>query len=312
MANILEVKDLYKKFKDVVAVDNLSFSVKEGEIFGLLGPNGAGKSTAINVITGLIENYSGQVIIDGEEFKGNEKSIERKIGLVPQELAIYVNLSAEDNVRFFGELYGLKGKELDDAVDRSLSFVGIESVRKKKSNQFSGGMKRRLNIACGIVHSPKLLIMDEPTVGIDPQSRNHIMESIKRLNNEGTTILYTTHYMEEAEELCDRLTIMDLGQVIAQGSISELQNMISDSQFLEVQLPMGTLIDEEEILEIKGVKNVLRRENQIEIESDKDVYNLSTMIEYFTDRDIEIRDIYTKKPNLENVFLSLTGKKLRD
>lgn len=312
MASILEVKDLYKKFKDLVAVNNLNFQINEGEIFGLLGPNGAGKSTTINIVTGLIQSYTGKVLFMGKDFKGHENEIKRIVGLVPQDLAIYLDLSAEENVKFFGELYGLRKRELKDAVDYALEFVGIEKVRKKKAKEFSGGMKRRLNIACGMVHSPKLLIMDEPTVGIDPQSRNHIMESVKELNKNGTSILYTTHYMEEAEEICDRLTIMDLGQVIAQGSIEELQNMISESQFLELKIPMNTVLDLAEIKQIKGVKNAKFKDGSLQVESDKDVYNLKDLINYFSQENIEIRDIFMKKPNLENVFLSLTGKQLRD
>ena len=218
--NILEVKDITKKYGDMVAVNGISFSVKKGEIFGLVGPNGAGKSTTINMITGLLVPDGGSITFEeGNSFKkwrGN-------IGLVPQDLAIYPDLSARENVNFFAGLYGLKGEKLKERVDYALETVGLLDQEKKHSEHFSGGMKRRLNIACALAHDPKLIIMDEPTVGIDPQSRNYILEGIKALRDKGTTIIYTSHYMEEVDELCDRIVIVDHGNIIESGAIDEIK-----------------------------------------------------------------------------------------
>lgn len=218
--NILEVKDITKKYGDMVAVKGISFSVEKGEIFGLVGPNGAGKSTTINMITGLLVPDSGKITFeDGKSFKkwrGN-------IGLVPQDLAIYPDLSARENVNFFAGLYGLKGAKLKERVDYALEAVGLLDQEKKHSEHFSGGMKRRLNIACALAHNPKLIIMDEPTVGIDPQSRNYILEGIKALREQGTTVIYTSHYMEEVNELCDRILIVDHGNIVEGGAIDEIK-----------------------------------------------------------------------------------------
>lgn len=218
--NILEVKDITKKYDDMVAVNGISFSVEKGEIFGLVGPNGAGKSTTINMITGLLVPDSGKITFEeGKSFKkwrGN-------IGLVPQDLAIYPDLSAEENVTFFAGLYGLKGAKLKEKVAEALNVVGLSDQGEKHADKFSGGMKRRLNIACAIAHNPKLIIMDEPTVGIDPQSRNYILEGIKALRAAGTTVIYTSHYMEEVDEICDRILIVDHGNIVEGGAIDEIK-----------------------------------------------------------------------------------------
>lgn len=217
---ILEVKDLTKKYGDMVAVNGISFSVEQGEIFGLVGPNGAGKSTTINMITGLLVPNGGSITFDGgqsfQKWRGN-------IGLVPQDLAIYPELSARENVNFFAGLYGLKGAKLKERVEFALEMVGLLDQEKKHSEHFSGGMKRRLNIACALAHKPKLIIMDEPTVGIDPQSRNYILEGIKALKDAGTTVIYTSHYMEEVNEICDRILIVDHGTVVESGATEEIK-----------------------------------------------------------------------------------------
>lgn len=202
---MLETQKLVKRYDRKLAVSSISFTVRPGEIFGLLGPNGAGKSTTINIITGLIRKDEGKVIIDGLDLDSNLTQCKYCMGIVPQDLAVYNDLTAEQNIRFFGSLYGMKSAELTQSVQETLQFVGLTERRRDKVKTFSGGMKRRLNIACGLVHRPKLLILDEPTVGIDPQSRNHIMEAIMKLNAQGMTILYTTHYMEEAQQLCNRM-----------------------------------------------------------------------------------------------------------
>ncbi len=310
--NILETQKIYKRFKDITAVDNVSFAMKEGEIFGLLGPNGAGKSTSINIISGLITKYEGDVIVEGKKLNGNSAQVKQMMGIVPQEIAVYKELTPEENLSFFGGLYGLKGRELKEAVDRTLEFIGLTDVRKKRVKQFSGGMMRRLNIGCGMVHRPKLLIMDEPTVGIDPQSRNHILEAIHQANEEGMSVLYTTHYMEEAQELCDRIAIMDQGKIIANGSLEELQAIIVDSNFLELRLQEGDPLDQASLRQIDGVKNVTQDRTLVQIESDRTVDNLNQVISWFADQKITIHEIQTKKPDLEDIFLALTGKQLRD
>lgn len=217
--SILKIENLKKNFADMTAVDGLSLTVEKGEIHGILGPNGAGKSTTINCILGLLDNDGGK--IEFEDGKSISKW-RKNIGYVPQDLAIYPDLTPEENISFFCALYGYKGAELKKRVNDALEFVGLNDVRSKKSKEFSGGMKRRLNMACGIAHSPKLVIMDEPTVGIDPQSRNRILENVRQLNEQGTTVIYTTHYMPEVEALCNRLTIVDHGKVIAAGTKSEI------------------------------------------------------------------------------------------
>ena len=233
---ILSINNLEKRYGDFTAVDNITLEVNEGEIFGFLGPNGAGKSTTINIVSGLIKSSAGEVNIFNKPLKKFEKEIKKKIGVVPQTLAIYSELSAEENIKFFASIYGVKGEELKKAVEYALEFTGLIEHRKTKAKNFSGGMMRRLNIACGIAHKPKLVIMDEPTVGIDPQSRNHILESVKELNRNGCTIIYTSHYMEEVENICDRIAIIDKGKIIAEGTKEELISLISDIQSLRYRL----------------------------------------------------------------------------
>ncbi|WP_160674694.1 ABC transporter ATP-binding protein [Clostridium sp. C8-1-8] len=310
--NILNIKNITKRFGDYVAVDNLSLDVREGEIFGLLGPNGAGKSTTINMITGLLKPTRGDIQIFGKDFKSNENSIKGQIGLVPQSLAIYNALSAEDNVSFFAGLYGLKGKALKAAVEEALEFTGLLEHRKTQAKKFSGGMARRLNIACAIAHKPKLIIMDEPTVGIDPQSRNHILRSVKELNKQGCTIIYTSHYMEEVEELCSRIVIVDHGKVIAEGTKESLIAIVSDTQSLDIQVEGLEKLVEEELREIPGVKGFEINDQKITVNSLREINNLDKIISYFSNKDMAIRNIEYKKINLETVFLSLTGRKLRD
>lgn len=217
MNKILEIKSLKKSFGDKVVVDNLSFSINKGEILGFLGPNGAGKSTTIGMITTILDTDEGKVLFEGREINSNDKEYKKSLGYVPQDIALFNDLSAYENIKFFGSLYGLKGKELIDRVNETLKLVGLFERKDEYPDKFSGGMKRRLNIACSIVHKPRLLIMDEPTVGIDPQSRNNILEVTKKLRDEGTTVIYTSHYMEEVETLSTKLVIIDCGKVIESG-----------------------------------------------------------------------------------------------
>ncbi|GIM28533.1 antibiotic ABC transporter ATP-binding protein [Clostridium polyendosporum] len=309
---VITIKNLTKRFGEKIAVDNLSLEVEEGEIFGLLGPNGAGKSTTINILTGLLKSNRGDIEIFGKSFNSNEMNIKRNIGVVPQSLAIYDSLTAVENVKFFAGLFGLNRRELNEAVEYALEFTGLLEHRNSKAKNFSGGMMRRLNIACAIAHKPKLVIMDEPTVGIDPQSRNHILKSVKKLNKEGCTIVYTSHYMEEVEELCNRIVIIDHGKVIAGGTKEQLISLVSDTQSLEVEIDELESIDERSLKDIPGVKNLNIKENSVVINSIREVNNLDKIINYFTSNNVSIRNIGYKKMDLETVFLSLTGRKLRD
>ena len=228
MGTILKTKDLTKKYGSRIVVDNLNIEIEEGEIFGLLGPNGAGKSTTMNMITGIVRPTLGSVEFMGEDFRKKHKELTDKLGYIPQELAIHGNLKAWENVELFTSLYGIKGAELKERIDESLEYVGLLDRRGDYAKTFSGGMKRRLNIACAIGHHPKLLIFDEPTVGIDPQSRNFILDKIKESNRNGTSVIYTSHYMEEVEAICTRIAIMDNGKVIASGTSGELKKMVTD------------------------------------------------------------------------------------
>lgn len=310
--NILEINELTKKFGDFIAVDDMSLSVSEGEIFGFLGSNGAGKSTTIHMITGLLRKNKGSIKVLGKETDKHSEFIKKHIGLVPQELAIYDDLTAYENVKFFAGLYGLRGQELHDRTVEALEFVGLAEKQKSYPKTFSGGMKRRLNIACAIAHQPKLIIMDEPTVGIDPQSRNYILKSVHKLNEMGCTIIYTSHYMEEVEEICSRIAIIDHGKIIAEGTKEQLTSLITDSKLIFIEVKSTAAIDVNDIHKIQGVANVKMVENTVQIQTELGVSNLNQIIDYFINNQLEIRSLDEKEPNLETVFLTLTGRNLRD
>ena len=313
IVSIVVLDQVSKSFGDVTAVDKVSLKIMEGEIFGLLGPNGAGKSTTINMMTGLLTVEKGRIRILGKDIQKNKKEAKANIGIVPQDIAIYEDLTSLENVKFFAGLYGLRGRELEDAALEALEFTGLSDRRKEFPKNFSGGMKRRLNIACAIAHKPKLIIMDEPTVGIDPQSRNHILQSVKTLNKMDSTIIYTSHYMEEVEEICSRIAIMDHGKVIALGTCEELKNLINDRDIVMVTVSdPASMVSAEKIREIPGVEAVDISENTVKITSAREVANLDRIILYFIKNNIAIKGVESKTPDLETVFLSLTGRKLRD
>lgn len=309
---ILKVKSLCKMYGSKQVVHDLSFQVNTGEILCLLGPNGAGKSTTINILCGLLDYNGGEIGFYGKQMEECLKQFKRVLGVVPQDLAIYEDLSADKNVSFFASLYGLKGEQLKQSVENALRFVGLLDRRKEKASTFSGGMKRRLNIACAIAHEPKLLIMDEPTVGIDPQSRNHILSSILKLKEAGMTILYTTHYMEEVEAISDRILIMDDGNIIAEGTKESLKEEIFDERqfILEVQDRKG--IPDDEFYQIDGVRKVVCEGNRITISSLNNVENLEQIIALCGRQGLRIVNLFCRVATLENVFLKLTGKSLRD
>ena len=307
---MLEIKKISKEYGDMIAVNDIDLEINKGEIFGILGPNGAGKSTLIGMICGLIKRTSGEIIY--EEKETDTRRFKENIGIVPQDFALYWDLTAEENIEFFCSLYGFRGKDLKTRVNKVLDFVGLTDVRKKKASEFSGGMKRRLNIGCAISHSPKLIIMDEPTVGIDPQSRNHILKSVLKLRDEGATIIYTSHYMQEVDDICDRIAIVDKGNVIAEGTSEELKNLIGDKRVLNITVKKRIDNLEDKLLEITGIEKVVYSENQYKISTIKNTNLLTKIIETTLNLDGEIINVENLDPTLENVFLALTGKKLRD
>lgn len=309
---VIEIKDLIKKYGDFVALDSIDIAVEEGEIYGILGPNGAGKSTLIGVIANLLKLNSGKVLVFSEDISRNKVEFKRKIGLVPQVIAIYGDYTAYENIKFFGELYGLRGKELKEGIKDALEFTGLLEYKNKKAKEFSGGMQRRLNIACAIVHKPKLLIMDEPTVGVDPQSRNHIIHSVKELNRSGVTIIYTSHYMEEVEYLCSRISIIDKGKVLVEGTKEELKDIVNDKRVLKLGVDDPNKVNLINVKDIEGVVGTEIRENNIIVTSSKEVNNLDKIIKTVSEDLVKINNIDFKEVTLETVFLSLTGKKLRD
>ncbi|MFC5467369.1 ATP-binding cassette domain-containing protein [Cohnella suwonensis] len=310
--NVLEIRNLTKKFDDFVAVDNMSLSVKEGEIFGFLGANGAGKSTTISMVASLLRSTKGEILLLGKNISANAKFAKSNIGIVPQDLAIYENMTAYENVSFFAGLYGLRGALLKERTEEALRFVGLADKAKSYPSSFSGGMKRRLNIACAIAHRPKLIIMDEPTVGIDPQSRNYILNSVRELNEMGCTIIYTSHYMEEVEEICTRIAIVDHGKIIAEGTKEQLKAIITDTKDIWIGVKGGETLETERLKQIPGVTAVRLEDNVVKIASKGEVNNLNRIVQQLIKDEIEIRSVEEQAPNLETVFLTLTGRNLRD
>lgn len=308
---IVEVKNLNKRYGDKLVIDNMNLNIRKGEILGLLGPNGAGKTTLINSIIGITEIQSGEINIFEKNMRQFSMEIKRNIGVVPQNIALLNEFTAIENVTYFARLYGLNGIELKESVRQALEFTNLWERRKEYPKKYSGGMQRRLNIACSIVHKPELIIMDEPTVGIDPQSRNHILESIKKLNELGSTIIYTSHYMEEVEAICTRVAIMDNGRLIAEGSKEELSKYILEDQVVEIVLsnPGFTII--EAVKNVYGVKECSFCDNKMSLVLEKSC-NISKIINAITNKDGIIVKINMEQARLEDVFLSLTGKKLRD
>jgi ABC-2 type transport system ATP-binding protein len=307
---IVIFRDVVKRYGQHQVLDHVNFDIKKGEILGLLGPNGAGKTTTIKALMGLIAIDGGDIALFDEKIKENKNSIKKRIGMVPQEVVVFNDLITRENLNFFGELYGMKGKELRESVDEVLDFIGLREHEKSFPKKFSGGMKRRLNIGCALVHRPELLIMDEPTVGIDPQSRNHILEAVRKLGEKGTTVIYTTHYMEEVQNLCSRVLIMDAGHVIANGSVGELINKLNyeEKTCMETKKSSPELI--QNLRSIKGMKDVLIEGNSITLLSQSGANNLEEIIK--SAQNYGIKSIQSETPTLEDVFLTLTGKTLRD
>ncbi|NEN85749.1 ABC transporter ATP-binding protein [Paenibacillus elgii] len=310
--SFIEIKDVVKRYGGNISVDHLNLSIRQGEVFGLLGPNGAGKSTTIKMLCGLLKIDQGEMRIDGISVAANPLEIKRRIGLVPQEIAIYENLTAQENVTFFGKLYGLRGELLRERVQEALDFVGLSDRQGEKPGAYSGGMKRRLNIACAIMHRPKLIIMDEPTVGIDPQSRNHILDSVRKLNQMGSTIIYTSHYMEEVAAISTRVGIIDHGHLIACGTQEDLRTLVSSDEKLLVKVAE---VKEEAVAELKAhprIQQVAINDRTLEIYLPTSPNSLQDILYILSKHQVVIQSLSRVEPDLEALFLSLTGRTLRD
>jgi ABC-2 type transport system ATP-binding protein len=320
---ILEAKELVKKFGDQLAVNNISFTMQEGEVFGLLGPNGAGKSTTISMLTCLYPPNSGTMTIFDHDVAKDANEVKKLIGVVPQDIALYPTLSARENLSFFGEMYGLKGRDLKERVETVINYVSMTERAKDAIKTYSGGMKRRINLAAGLIHSPKILFLDEPTVGVDPQSRNHIFESVERLNKEqGMAILYTTHYMEEAERLCHRIAIVDRGQIIAMDTPKNLIGMLGggiiqvglvreDQDLLKAVAGLGEVRTASFLPLVEGTEGASTK-TVLKVEARQHANDaLVQLIQLFNQKHVQILSLETLEPNLETVFLHLTGKSLR-
>lgn len=309
---VLDIESISKTFKDIKAVENLSLTIEEGEIYGLLGPNGAGKSTTISMISTLFQPDSGEIYYKGDSILKNPKSLENELGLVPQDIALYPTLSGYDNLKFWGHVYGIRGKELKSRIEEIAELIGLTDRLKDRIDKYSGGMKRRLNIGAALIHKPKLLIMDEPTVGIDPQSRNHILDTVRNLNKEGMTIIYTTHYMEEAEELCDRICIMDKGNLLAVGTKDELIKLVNGKERIEVLFKDLSQPTIDNIKKLKTIGEISIENDRISILSQKAENILADILQIIKESNTKIISIDVIKPSLETVFLHLTGRALRD
>ena len=308
---IANMKNVMKRYGDTLALNNLNLNAPEGKILGLLGPNGAGKTTTIHIMSGLMNADSGDVTVFGQSQNISNLKVRQQMGLVTQNITVFPELTAYENLKYFGGLYGLRGAELATNIKETLEFAELTDRANKKPGTFSGGMQRRLNIACALVHKPKLVILDEPTVGIDPQSRNHILESVKKLAQNGTTVIYTTHYMEEVQAICDVISIMDLGRVIAEGTLEELVGRVQHEQ--KFNLAVASASDEltADLKAIFGVKDVAVNGNAYVITSTAGSGNLSRIME-ITGQYGGVTSFTEEKIDLESVFLTLTGKKLRD
>ena len=314
----IRVVDLHRYFDDVRAVDGATFEVARGEVFSLLGPNGAGKSTTISMLSCLLQPTNGEAWVMGHSILSEPSAVKSSIGVVPQEIALYEDLTARENLDFWGKMYGLRGEPLQRRTDQVLDLIGLTDRQNDRVGKYSGGMKRRVNIGVALLHTPDVIIMDEPTVGIDPQSRRHILDGVKALNRDGVTVLYTTHYMEEAQELSDHIAIMDKGQVIAQGTHDELVQIVGEQDRIDLTLD-GGVVDALAVTDLvqvwrdlSGVSQVTSLDGTVTLLVEDSNVVLPLLFESANKASVRITSVEIREPNLETVFLHLTGRALRD
>ncbi len=309
---IVEIENLVKRYGDLVALDHLNLSIEEGEVFGLLGPNGSGKTTAINCMLSLLKYDKGEIRLFGEKMEPDRYDLKRQIGIVLQNVAVFEELTVYENIDYFCGLYVKEKKKRQELVEEAIRFVGLEDYRKMRPKKLSGGLLRRLNIACGIAHKPRMIIMDEPTVAVDPQSRNKILEGIKELNRQGSTIIYTSHYMEEVEQICSRISIMDHGRSIAQGTKEELKELIRTGETITIE---DVMLTAEQIREMEiqpYVHEVDYKEQTLTVRCRKGSQNLVKVLSLLEEEKVGFGRVYSELPTLNDVFLEITGKQLRD
>jgi len=307
---LIEVNGLQKSYGDLIAVDQVSFSVRPGTVFGLLGPNGAGKSTAISCLSGLLRPTAGSIMVDGFNMASDAVKAKASLGIVPQELAIYEDLSAHDNLAYWGAAYGLKGASLKQRVAHVLNRIGLADRANDLPKEYSGGMKRRLNFGCGLVHEPKILLLDEPTVGVDPQSREHLFDLVREEKAKGTCVLYTTHYMEEAEKLCDELAIIDHGKIIAEGTLKDLRAEFGGNDIIQLSGSFDPARVEQAVVELRA--DILSLDSEVLMIAIRDgARQLPAVLQGVSATGADIHDTRLSEPNLESLFLKLTGKELR-
>lgn len=309
---VIEIENLVKRYKELVALDHLNLTIEEGEVFGLLGPNGSGKTTAINCILALLHFDKGSVKVFGKEMQPDSYDIKRKIGVVLQNVAVFEELTVQENIDYFCSLYVKEKSIRQQYVEEAIAFSGLEDFRKFFPKKLSGGLLRRLNIACGIAHKPRLIILDEPTVAVDPQSRNRILEGIQKLNREGATIIYTSHYMEEVEQICSRIAILDQGRCVAFGTKEELKAMIKIGEKIHLEVEKMTSEQLEEVHKLRHVYQVNYQNGMLEIYCSGGKHNLVHILDYMTKQEISFGRVYAELPTLNDVFLEITGKQLRD
>ena len=310
--NIVHIENLVKRYGELTALNHLNLDIREGEIFGLLGPNGSGKTTAINCMMSLLKYEKGQIEIFGEPMRPDNYQVKKQIGIVLQNVAVFDELTVQENIDYFCGLYIGDKKKRKELVENAIHFVGLEDYRKMRPKKLSGGLLRRLNIACGIAHKPRLIILDEPTVAVDPQSRNKILEGIKQLNEQGSTIIYTSHYMEEVEQICTRVAIMDHGRIIASGTKDELKQMIKTGETITIE---AVILEENNLKEIRELEHVfdIQYRNQIlTVRCTRARHNLIRILNYLQNQDIAFGRVFSEMPTLNDVFLEITGKQLRD
>jgi len=309
---MLKIENLFKSYGDIKAVEGVSFEVKKGDIFGLLGPNGAGKSTTISIISTILQPTNGDILFEGSSIFLDSKPIRSNLGIVPQDIALYPTLTGYENLSFWGNIYRLKGTHLKKRINEVSDIIGLNGRLKDRVDKYSGGMKRRLNIGAALLHMPKLLIMDEPTVGIDPQSRIHILDTVLELNKQGITIIYTSHYMEEVEYLCNEICIMDEGKIIGSGNKQELVQLVNERTQINIKLNKVDVDVLNSLKDVNGIFDANIVDDVIVLFGDNADTSLANIISKVMEHERLIESIDVKKPNLETVFLHLTGKALRD